>query len=53
MSDCSTDSPGAVVGNYDRAMPEGLPVGKALPGLENASPFINHSSILSFLLLGF
>lgn len=50
MSHCSTDSPGAVVGNYDRrgTMPEGLPVGKALPGLENASPFINHSSFFPF-----
>lgn len=32
MSDCSIDSPGAEVGNYERrgTMPEGLPVGKAV-----------------------
>ena len=29
-------------------MPEGLPVGKALPRLESASPFINHSSFFPF-----
>ena len=50
MSDCSIDSPGAEVGNFERrgTMPEGLPVGKALPRLESASPFINHSSFFPF-----